>query len=251
MRTRVRFVGQFTVRTKSDHDALFVDVELIRGRGRRRKVVRLRLCTANMGGHFDELDLEKLLEHEPGVIAFQEASDQHWLLDAAAEAGLQLLEGEPGNQVGQAATPTFVGRRVDVRRRGTWVKLLGAVPIGPGAGRRTSKPKWWLKTRLSIEGIRFKASSWHATTSQQFRGRYLAALTEVRIWTAIALTLRLPAFTLGDTNSDFQQKLTRWILDHHMTSNHEQLGEIATMGHRSIDSIAVQRHLVVKRRAAA
>lgn len=245
MSTRVRYLQQWRVKTKSDHDALFVDVMLICRRLGKVKTALLRLCTQNAGGHFGPDDLRKLLHQEPHVLALQECSDQPWVAEVAAEFGYQLLTGEPDGQVGQAATPTLVSSEVTVRRPGTWVKLLGAAKIGDkGAGRGTSKPKWWLKTRLAIDGIRFSASSWHATVSQQFWQRFLAALAEARVWTSIAVTLARPCFTLGDTNSDLQQRLTRWILSHGMTSNHEQLGEIATMGHRSIDAVCCQRHLV-------
>lgn len=239
--TTVRFLTQWVVATGSDHEALIVDVQL-KDHGTRS---HLRLCTINAGGHFSERLLRRLVQvYAPDVIACQEASDQKWLGEVLAEFGFQLLEGEPAGQVGQAATPTFVGTRVTVRRPGKWVKLLGAEKIGKGAGPDTSKPKWWLKTRLSVDGIRFGASSWHATASQQFAGRYTAALTETRVWLSTAAALNRPIFTLGDTNSDHQQRLTRWILDHGMTSNHEQLGEIATHERRSIDAINVQRRLV-------
>src|SRR5690349_3697727 len=239
--TRVRFVKQWAVATGSDHKALLVDVEL-RRHGRR---VRLRLCSINAGGRFAERQLRRLVQvYAPDVVAVQEASDQKGLAPVLGEYGLRLLLGAPAGRVGQAATPTFVGTRITVRRPGTWIKLLGAERIGKGAGPDRSKPKWWLKTRLEVEGIRFSASSWHATASQQYRRRWLAALREVRVWTSIAATLHRPVFTLGDTNSDYQQPLTRWILAHGMTSNHEQLGEIATHGKRSIDAVCVQRRLV-------
>lgn len=252
MSTRVRFLKQWTTTTRSDHDALFVDVMLIRRRLGRVKTALLRLCTQNAGGHFGPDDLRKLLRQEPHVLALQECSDQPWMAEVAAEFGYVQLVGEPSGQVGQPATPTFVSAaEVRVRRPGKWVRLLGAARIGKGAGHDTSKPKWWLRTWLAIEGIPFSASSWHATTSQQFAGRFAAALTEARVWLSIAATLRRPVFTLGDTNSDLQQRLTRWILAHGMTSNHEQLGELATMRKRSIDAVNVQRHLVVKARAVA
>lgn len=239
--TRVRFVKQWTVETGSDHKALLVDVEL----RRRGKGVRLRLCSINAGGRFTERHLRRLVQvYAPDVIAFQEASDQKWLAPVLGEYGLRLLLGSPAGQVGQAATPTFVGTRITVRRPGTWIKLIGAEHIGKGAGPDRSKPKWWLKTRLAVEGIGFSASSWHATASQQNKPRFLAALREVRVWLTIAATLRRPVFTLGDTNSSYSQRLTRWILQHGMTSNHEQLGEIATHGKRSIDAVVVQRAVV-------
>lgn len=243
-RTRVAFLRQWTFRTKSDHDALFVEVRLSHGRKQKRKAALLRLCTANLGGRFDEANLRNLLNLQPDILACQEASDQRWITLVCEEYGYRRLDGEGGGQVGQAATPTFAGPRITERRPGTWIKLLGAVSIGKGAGPDVAKPKWWLKTRLSVDGIRFSASSWHATASQQFKGRWLAAFKETRIWVGIAATLSRPVFTLGDTNSDFQQPLTRWILKHGMTSNHEQLGEVATHGRRSIDAVCVQRALV-------
>lgn len=243
MTTRVTFLRQWTFRTKSDHDALFVEVRLTRRKRRKRQAARLRLCTANLGGTFDETNLRQLLNLQPDVLACQEASDQKWIRLVCEEYGYTLLEGEPTGP-GQAATPTFVGHRVDVRKPGEWKQLLGAVNIGPGAGPDRSKPKWWLRTWLAVDGIPFSASSWHATVSQQFWRRFLAALSESKLWVGISLTLRRPSFTLGDTNSDLQQRLSAWILAHGMTSNHEQLGEIATRGGRSIDAVCVQRHLV-------
>lgn len=243
--TRVRFLSQQTVVTGSDHLALVVDVRLTHRRLGRRRVAHLRLCTVNAGGRFNERHLRRLVQvYNPDVIAVQEGSDQRWLVAVLAEYGYALLVGEPSNQPGQAATPTFVGSRVTIRRDGTWTRLLSAQPIGPGAGPDYSKQKWWLRTHLAIDGIRFGASSWHATASQQFKGRMAAALTETRIWVGIATNLARPMFTLGDTNSDYQQPLTRWILRHGITSNHEQLGEVATHGRRSIDAVCVQRALV-------
>lgn len=244
--TRVRFVRHNTFRTKSDHLALFVVVELIQRRfGKVRRRTRLKLCTANAGGHFDADDLERLLSRAPDVLALQECSDQSYVVEVAAEHGYQVLDGEGGGQPGQKATPTLIGPRVQSLGPTVWVQLLGAVPIGPGAGPDRSKPKWWLRDRLAVDGIRFSASSWHATASQQNKPRFLAALAETRVWVEIATTLRRPVFTLGDTNSDYSQRLTRWILAHQMTSNHEQLGELATEGGRSIDAVAVQSRLVL------
>lgn len=253
MTTRVTFLRQWTFRTKSDHDALFVEVRLSQrkraisqprtGVPRRHRAGRLRLCTANLGGHFDETNLRQLLNLQPDILACQEASDQKWIRLVCEEYGYQLLEGEPTGP-GQAATPTFAGHRVDVRKPGRWKQLIGAEPIGPGAGPDRSKPKWWLRTWLAVDGIPFAASSWHATASQQNKPRFRAALREARAWVTIAANLRRPVFTLGDTNSDYQQPLTRWILRHGMTSNHEQLAEVATEGSRSIDAVCVQRGLV-------
>lgn len=242
MSTRVTFLEQWTFATRSDHLALFVRVRLTRKRRGKRTRSELVLCTANLGGKFNETNLRQLLNQRPDILACQEASDQKWI-GLVCEYGMTLLGGTPTG-LGQAATPTFASGRVEVRKPGVWKQLLGAEKVGPGAGPPTSKPKWWLRDWLAVDGIPFSASSWHATASQQFKKRRLAALREVRVWLTIAGNLRRPVFTLGDTNSDYQQKLTRWILAHGMTSNHEQLGEVATHGRRSIDAVCCQRAAV-------
>lgn len=243
MSTRVRFARQLTINDGSDHLALMVDVVLVR----RGWETPLRLCTINAGGRFSLRALARIAKvWAPDVLAFQEASDQQGIAKVLEAAGYVQLTGEPGDQPGQAATPTWVkASRVTVQRPGRWVRLLGAERIGKGAGPDRSKPKWWLRTWLVVDGIRFGASSWHATASQQNRLRWLAALREARVWVAIVLNVRRPIFTLGDGNSDQQQRLARWIVRHGVTTNHQELGEVATHERRSIDSVAVPARFVL------
>lgn len=249
-RTRVRYLAQRTAVTGSDHLALVVDVELIRRafRKARRKVARVQFATINAGGRFSERALRRLVKVDaPDVVAFQEASDQGWLHDVMLELGYALLTGEPHGQGGQAATPTYVkASRVSVVKPGVWLELLkGGTDVGEGAGPRHSKAKWWLKTWLEVDGIRFGASSWHATASQQNRSRMAAALAEARVWVNVVLLARRPIFTLGDTNSDQDQPLSAWVRRRGVTSNHDQLGEVATHGGRSIDAVDVAQRFVL------
>lgn len=243
--TRVKFLHHEAVRTKSDHKTLVADVRLNRTHRGKKQVAHLRLVSQNAGGRFDRRDLERLLKVYGGdVWAFQEASDQPWIADVMAAHGFTKLEGDGTPQVGQAATPTYVSERIKIRRIGHWIKLIGGEPIGKGAGPDRSKPKWWLLSWLAVDGIPFSASSWHATASQQYDQRFEAAKGEAREWIDVAGDTRRPCFTIGDTNSSLEQRLSVWILGHGMTSNHEELGELDTLRHRSTDAIYCQRRLV-------
>ena len=235
---KVRYVSQWTKKTGSDHEALFVRVQ-IRQRG--GKWADLLILSINMGGHFSQEDMKRLLTFDPDVVACQEAGDQGWVVSFMKKRAFNLV-GKP-SQVGQRSTPTFVGERVHIRKA-KWVKILGAVRIGQGAGPDDSKPKWWDRNRLAVEGTPFGASSIHLTASQQFHLRFLAALKEISTVVHAVLRIRIPMFVIGDYNSSFGQKLSNWLLGHGMTDNHKELGEIATHENRSIDKVLVQRRLV-------
>jgi hypothetical protein len=126
-----------------------------------------------------------------------------------------------------------------------WERLLGRINIGPGAGPSMSKPKWWTRTRLSVAGVRFGASSWHIVPSQQRRKRYLSALKEVAPVIAALAVIRRPFFVIGDTNADHDQPLSKYLADHGLISNQDVLGELPTHGHRSIDAVNTQKRLVL------
>lgn len=241
MTKRVRFINQWTVTTKSDHKTLFVETEIRNANGR---WCSLLLAMANMGGRFDEADLEHILEGSPDVLALQEGGDQSWVIRVAKKHGYRLVAkfGRPG----QASTPTLIGPRVQLGMA-RWLELLGHVFIGKGAGPDWSKPKWINLNRLSVDGARFGASSWHLTASQQNRLRMVAAMREAATAVKALTRIRRPFFLLGDINSAFTQPLARWLLRHGMTSNHQELGEINTHGNRSIDAAICQRRLVKHR----
>jgi len=238
VKAKVKFVNQWTVRTGSDHEALFVHVQV---RKRRGQWVDLLILSINMGGHFDQDDMLKLLSYGPDVVACQEAGDQGWLERFMKKHDHLMISDT--NKAGQASTPTFIGKRVHIRKR-RWVKLIGSINIGQGSGPDDSKPKWWDRNRLMVATVPFGASSIHLTASQQYRRRYLAALKEIMIVIRAVLGIRIPMFVIGDTNTSEGQKLADVILHKGMTSNHEELGEIATHENRSIDKVMVQRRLV-------
>lgn len=248
-RRRVRFVDQWTARTGSDHRALFVHVRIRDGRD--GPWVDLLLVSVNMGGHFSKADLDYLVSLATAtgfavVFAMQEAGDQAWLSEAADSRGLTYLGGD--GKPGQASTPVLLDERIELRRS-AWQLILDRLRIGPGAGPDQNKPKWWNSNRLLLEGVPFGASSFHEVASQQNRPRYLAALRQARPVVRAMLGARRPLFLIGDTNSDHDQPLSHWLREHGLTSNHDQLGEIATRGGRSIDTVLVASRFVTRRGA--
>lgn len=238
---RVDFLRQWTIPTKSDHLALAVKVKI--RSGRKSRWVDLTLITANMGGRFDALDLEKLFRHAgpDSVIGLQEGGDRPWVKRVAEAAGYTYIGGT--GDVGQKSTPTLVGPGVDVRLV-RWQRLLGRLFVGSGAGPDFSKPKWWTRPRLRLKGVPFGASSWHLLASQQKPLRMRLAKVQAGPVLRALRKIRRPFFLLGDINSDHDQPLARWLADSGLLTNHDVLGEIATRGHRSIDVVAVQRRLV-------
>jgi endonuclease/exonuclease/phosphatase family metal-dependent hydrolase len=236
-KTRIRYDHQWTVRTKSDHDALFVALQI---RNRFGPWVRLLVCSQNMGGKFDEADLGKLLDHEPDVVALQEGGDQKWVEAYARRRGYRLIPDT--GRAGQASTPLLVSEDVRIAAS-TWVKLLGAVWIGKGAGPDRSKPKWYDRNRLILAGVRFGASSIHLTVSQQFRERLRAALVEVSIIDETFDGVGRPMLAIGDSNSASGQPLRKAMIRKGWTTNAEQLGVLDTMGNRDIDIVATQARL--------
>lgn len=242
-RKRVRFVRHWTVRTGSDHRALFVHVQVRNRRGPWRDLL---LVSANLGGRFDGGDLHDLADRiertgVPAVVAFQEGSDKRWLGDALRRHGYTLLS---GSKVGQPATPLAASPGVRVRGS-VWQLILARVNIGPGAGPDRNKPKWWQRSRLSVDGARFGASSWHVVPSQHKARRMWAAIRQATTPARALGHIGRPFFLIGDTNSDQDQPLSRWLRRHGLTSNHDQLGELPTRGRRSIDAVHCQRRLTL------
>lgn len=252
MHKRIRFVDQWTLNTRSDHDTLVVHVQ-IRGRRRRSQWRDLLLVTCNMGGRFDHNDLgarllAKLAQRWPGipaVVGLQEGGDQPLVRHVADQWGHTYVAGT--GLVGQRSTPMLCSPGIDVRRV-RWQQLLRRVFVGPGAGPDWSKPKWWTRTRLAVDGVRFGASSWHLLASQQRRRRLVLAMLQARPVVAALRHFRRPYFVLGDLNSDQDQPLSKWLRRHGVTSNHDELGEVATHGRRSIDAVVCARRLVQRSR---
>lgn len=247
---RVRFVRQWAIETKSDHRALFVHVQI---RSRWGGLWRdLLLVSANMGGHFGEADLIKLARAAetygrqyrtdpiPFLIAFQEAGDQPWLPRSAADLGLRTLT---GHRRGEASTPLAASKGIDVLHD-QWDEVVGPANVGPGAGPSRSKAKGWRRTRFAVDGVRFGASSFHEYAS--LGRRFAWALRLAGPVVAAILRMGRPFFLVGDFNADNSQPLIRWLIRRGMTTNHRQLGELATHGRRSIDAVAVQAALVVR-----
>lgn len=235
---RTKFYRHYTGPTRSDHEALFVVVG-IRSL-KHPKWVLLKLCSANLGGKFDKDDMLMIVEEKPDIIAVQEAGDQSWIIKWLRSHGYKLIDHpvEPG----QASTLTFHGPRVDVVAA-DWVEILeGGYNLGPGTGPDDSKAKWWNRNTLICEGVRFGASSWHATSGQGSDRRFGAAKKE-GIWAHIICGLRRPMFVIGDTNSDTDERFTAWLLDHGVVSNHQKLGRIKTHQNRAIDAVYTQADL--------
>jgi hypothetical protein len=231
----------YTRRTKSDHQALFV-VAGIRSL-KHPKWVLLKLCSANLGGRFDQDDMLMICEEKPDIIAVQEAGDQGWIISFLKRHGYKLVD-QPV-QPGQASTLTFRGPRVKVLNA-DWVQLLdGGYNLGPGSGPDESKAKWWNRNTLECEGVRFGASSWHATSGQGSDRRFGAAKKEGGTWSHIICGLRRPMFVIGDTNSDTDERFTAWLLDHGVTSDQKVLGRINTHEIRAIDAVYTQKDLLV------
>lgn len=242
---RTRFVRHWTFKTGSDHDTLFVHVQ-VRGRKRGSDWVDLLLVSTNLGGRYQREDLRDTLAVVkrlgiPAVLAFQEGGDQQWIGDFLRERGYAFFTGD---KVGQPSTPMATSPGIKVRGS-LWELLLGRVNIGPGAGPAMNKPKWWTRTRLSVDGVRFGASSWHVVPSQQKRKRFLAALKQVAPVVAALAVIRRPFFVIGDTNSDNDQPLSKHLVKRGLVSNHDVLGEIATHGNRSIDAVHTQKRMVL------
>lgn len=240
---KVRFVDHWTEKTGSDHDTLFVHVKI---RSRKSGWTDLLLVSTNLGGHYQRADLKETLDIVrdlglPAALAFQEGGDQQWIGEFLRERGWTFFT---GSKTGQPSTPMASSPGIKVRGS-LWELLLGRVNIGPGAGPDVSKPKWWTRTRLSVDGVRFGASSWHIVPSQQKRKRFLSALKEVAPVVAALAVIRRPFFLIGDTNSDNDQPLSKYLRNHGLVSNHDVLGELATHGNRSIDAAHTQKRLVV------
>ena len=241
MTKRVRFVDQWTLTTRSDHKALFVQVE-IRNR-RKGPWVPLLLVTCNMGGRFGYSDLRAVaLEagSERVVICLQEGGDQGYVGDFANAYHFQYVG---GNNPGESSTAMLIDPSIRIRQS-SWRQVVGRVKVGKGAGPDRSKAKGWHKTRLSVGDVRFGASSWHQYASQQNRLRYLWALRLAGPIVASILRMGRPFFLCGDTNADNSQPLIRWLIRRGMTTNHRELEEVATHGNRSIDAVAVQKAMV-------
>lgn len=244
---RIQYGHQWTVDTKSDHKALFVFVYI---RKAKSAWVPIIFASVNAGGHFGPDDLRMLFSLASGyakandatvIFGMQEASDQHYIEAAAKRAGYRYLASKRG---GGAATPLLVPHEVEVRHTRI-VQLLGRVLIGPGAGPDRSKAKWAMRNRLVWHNVPLAATSAHASASQQNKGRMRAALTEGRHLLPVLLR-RIPSFVLWDSNSDQDQPFSAWLRRHGITSNHDQLGEIATHGTRSIDAVDCRRSLCAK-----
>lgn len=240
---KTRFITHWTERTGSDHDTLFVHVKI---RSRKSDWTDLLLVSTNLGGRYQRSDLAKTLDIVrnlgiPAVLAFQEGGDQKWIGDFLRQRRWTFFTGD---KVGQPSTPMATSPGIKVRDS-LWELLLGRVNIGPGAGPAMNKPKWWTRTRLSVDGVRFGASSWHIVPSQQNRKRFLAALKQVGPVVSALARIRRPFFLIGDTNSDNDQPLSRRLVEKGLVSNHDVLGEIPTHGHRSIDAVHTQRRLVL------
>lgn len=243
MRARTRFVQHWTMKTDSDHDTLYVHVQ-IRAR-KRGEWVDLLLVSTNLGGNYQRADLADTLSvvrrfGAPAVLAFQEGGDQDWIEHFLEARGFIFFTGD---KKGQPSTP-LATTGIDVRYA-LWEQLLGQINIGPGAGPDTTKPKWWTRTRLQVSGVRFGATSWHVVSSQQKKRRLRAALKQATPVVRALATIYRPFFLIGDTNSDQDQPLSRFFREHGLTSNHDQLGELPTHGKRSIDAVHTQARMVL------
>ncbi len=243
-RGRVRFLRHWTINTRSDHDALFVHVQ-VRGRrhGRWCPWRDLLLVSANMGGQFGPADMRLLLDLADAtgfgfVVFLQEGGDQPWLPEFADEHDLTYVG---GRAPGEASTP-MLASGVDVLTA-RWRQLLGRLKVGAGAGPRVAKAKGMHRTRFQLVDARFGGTSVHQYASQQNRPRLVAALRLAGLLIRVVAPLRVPYFLVGDWNSATGQPLMRWLLAHGLTTNAEQLGRLATHGTRDIDQAAVQRRL--------
>lgn len=243
-RKRVRFAHQWTLATRSDHRALLVQVE-IRNR-RKGPWVPLLLVTANMGGHFGPDDLRALLDHATGtgvpfVLCLQEGGDQPYVERIGKATGCTYIG---GNAPGEKSTPMLVSGAITVHRA-RWRQVLGRVNVGAGAGPSWAKPKGWHLTRMSLPGVHFGASSFHEYASLGRRWAWGIRLAGPVV--AAVLGMSRPFFLCGDLNASDSQPLVRWLIGRGMTTNHRQLGVIRTHGSRSIDAVAVQAAMVVRR----
>ncbi len=241
MRKRVRFLGQWTLKTRSDHLALFVLVE-IRAR-RKGRWKPLLLVSVNMGGKFGPDDLWDVIDQTrgtPTVICLQEGGDQAWVPRWARVRGLRYVG---GNHLGEASTAMVVSPGIEIHEA-VWRQVVGRVKVGDGAGPSRSKWKGWHKTRMSLQGVHFGVTSWHQYASQQRRRRLLWSYRLAAPIVAAVLRMARPFFLVGDTNSATGQPLRRWLIRHGMTSNHDALGRINTHGGHDIDAVLVQTAMV-------
>lgn len=242
MKTRcIQAVRHAVVDVGSDHDAILCEFRIVVA----SRVVTVKGGQINLG----PANVVKVFEHllpalgDDGFLCIDEAGGQlEHILEEAQFYGYRLLgrTGPPG----AASTIVLVGP--GVRTRATLLRrLLRRVFVGEGAGPDHNKPKWWNGGRVSVDGVVFGISAIHFLASQHKRRRMMWTLQMARQLTAIAVARRVPWLVVGDWNTDFSRNrgLARWMRTHGWTTNHDELGDLDTMGRRSIDAFAWLKNL--------
>lgn len=232
-RRGVQALRHAVVENDSDHDAILVEFNFVND----DQVVRVKGGSWNIGkGSMDDLGLLLELLGDRGFLCLQEAGGQlQRIVGRAARHGYRLL-GRTDLR-GSASTIVLVGPEIKTRANSVH-PLIGRRFVGRGAGPDHNKPKVANGGRLECDGVVFGVFSAHELASLQHPLRMRHGLAWARALTTVTFGKRVPWVVGADWNTDFRQDdrgLTEWLREHGWTTNHDELGDLATHGRRVID----------------
>ena len=200
--------------------------------------VRFSVVTANAGPaktwRYVKSVTKRRRGHKPDVVCSQELGRHPKAPALMDRRGYGTLEGT--GRRGQASTPVFYNRETMRLEATAYVKLLGRVFAGRGAGPSWLKPKWLQDVKLIHipSGRPIRPSSLHEPASQQFSRRRNLAIEATRI---IARTRGWGLLIMAGDWNDRGEWLRRIMRAAGWVSTDQKLGRLATHGRQAYDRI--------------
>ncbi len=199
----------------------------------------LRLITQNWGpgGRWDDF-AQMIRQHNPHVIAFQEAGDQAiGLRNIVRQTGYRLLDGN--NLPGQASTPILWNPKLldldapmnVLLKRGTRIKTNSG-------GWMRMKDKYWIGGRFRVEKsrLKFAAGSVHWVYNQDHEPNGQIAIDMSKNMAQRLAPYRDLIFGMGDYNARYSSPRMNPLENAGWQSAQKAIGEKNT-GHGPIDDI--------------